>query len=67
MAKSRVADEVQVFRFFDEAPVEKAETVFKLVAERMRTRMGPPSAPRPATKRTSQTATPRVAPSETAG
>ncbi len=63
MSKSRIADEVQVYRFFDEAPVEKAETVFKLVAERMRARIAPTGGVRPTPKRPIQ-ATPRTAPSE---
>lgn len=65
MAKSRIADEVQVFRFFDEAPLEKAETVFKLVTERMRARMGPPSGARSSAKKHAQTPAPRVVPTET--
>lgn len=67
MAKSRIADEVQVFRFFDEAPLEKVETVFKLVTARVRARMGSTSAPRAAAKRPSQSSAPRVSPPETAG
>ncbi len=54
MAKYRTADEVQVFRFFEEAPMEKAETVFKIVSQLMRTRNGTSAAARPASRRANQ-------------
>lgn len=68
MAKSRIADEVAVFRFFDEAPLEKVETVFKLVTARVRARMDvTPRSSRPAGKHPPQSAPPRTAPSDTNG
>jgi hypothetical protein len=68
MARSRIADEVQVFRFFDEAPLEKVETVFKLVSARVHARMGiSPRSSRPAGKRSPQAAAPRAASSDANG
>ncbi len=34
MAKTVIADEVQVLRFFESGPIEKAEAVFNIVAEK---------------------------------
>lgn len=68
MARSHIADEVQVFRFFDEAPLEKVETVFKLVSARVHARMGvSPRSTRLAGKRPPQSAPPRVPPSDANG
>ncbi len=68
MARSKIADEVQVFRFFDEAPLEKVETVFKLVTARVRARMGvSPRSSRPAGKHPPQSASPRGVPLDTNG
>ena len=39
MAKPTIADEVQVLRFFESGPIEKAEVVFNIVAEKMRERL----------------------------
>jgi len=39
MAKPTVADEVQVLRFFESGPIEKAEVLFNIVAEKMRERL----------------------------
>ncbi len=67
MAKYRSADEVQVFRFFEEAPFEKAETVFKIVSQLMRTRTGPGTAAKPERKRANQPPMRRPKPSEACG
>lgn len=40
MPRSQVTEEVQVLRFFEEAPLEKAEMLFNIVKEKMRSRMG---------------------------
>src|SRR2546425_286239 len=39
MPKAPVSEEVQVLRFFEEAPIEKAEMLFNIVKEKMRSRM----------------------------
>ena len=38
MAKTAVTPEVQVLRFFETGPIEKAEAVFNIVCEKMRER-----------------------------
>ena len=40
MPKIAVSEEVQVLRFFEEAPLEKAEMLFNIVRDKMRSRMG---------------------------
>jgi hypothetical protein len=39
MAKPAIAEEVQVLRFFEAGPIEKAEVVFNIVSEKMRARL----------------------------
>lgn len=39
MAKPAIADEVQILRFFETSPVERAEVLFRIVAEKMRQRL----------------------------
>ena len=39
MAKPIIVDEVQVLRFFESGPIEKAEVVFNIVSEKMRERL----------------------------
>jgi hypothetical protein len=39
MAKPAIADEVQVLRFFETGPIQKVETVFNIVTEKMRERL----------------------------
>jgi hypothetical protein len=39
MAKPTIAEEVQVLRFFESGSIEKAQTVFNIVAEKMRERL----------------------------
>ena len=39
MAKQILADEVQVLRFFESGPIEKAEVLFNIVSEKMRERL----------------------------
>lgn len=43
MGKLSVTDEVQVLRFFEAGPIEKAEAVFNIVAEKMRERLRGPN------------------------
>jgi len=38
MPKTHAMKEVEVLQFFEEAPIEKAETVFNIVSEKMRAR-----------------------------
>ena len=39
MAKGSNMDEVNVLKFFETGPIEKAEAVFNIVAEKMRERL----------------------------
>ena len=39
MAKGTNADEVSIVRFFETGPIEKAEVVFNIVADKMRERL----------------------------
>ncbi len=39
MPRARVSEEVEVLRFFEEAPLEKAEMLFNIVKEKMRGRL----------------------------
>jgi hypothetical protein len=41
MSKAYVPEEVEVLRFFEEAPIEKAELHFNIVKEKMRGRLAP--------------------------
>jgi hypothetical protein len=43
MAKPIIADEVQVLRFFESGPIEKAEVMFNIVSEKMRERLHGPN------------------------
>ena len=40
MPRSQLTEEVQVLRFFEEAPLEQAQMLFNIVKEKMRGRMG---------------------------
>jgi hypothetical protein len=49
MSKGNVPEEVEVLRFFEEAPSEKAEMLFNIVKEKMRGRLaenGPAEKPK---------------------
>jgi hypothetical protein len=39
MPRANAAEEVEVLRFFEEAPIEKAEMLFNIVKEKMRGRL----------------------------
>lgn len=39
MAKTSIADEVAVLRFFEEGPLEAAQVLFNIVSEKMRARL----------------------------
>jgi hypothetical protein len=39
MPKTQVMPEVQILQFFEEAPIEKAETVFNIVSGKMSARL----------------------------
>lgn len=45
MPKTPLAEEVQVLRFFEEAPLEKAEMLFNIVRDKMRSRLNTGAAP----------------------
>ena len=40
MPRTQITDEVQVLKFFEEAPIEQAQMLFNIVKEKMRSRMG---------------------------
>jgi len=39
MPRAQASEEVEVLRFFEEAPLEKAEMLFNIVKEKMRARL----------------------------
>lgn len=45
MPRTQVNEEVQILRFFEDAPLEKAEVLFNIVKEKMRTRCAPNPGP----------------------
>ena len=52
MPRAYVPEGVEVLRFFEEAPIEKAELLFNIVKEKMRGRLaGIPREPSPKKKR----------------
>ena len=56
MSKASVPQEVEVLRFFEEAPIEKAEMLFNIVKEKMQGRLaGNAHAAEPKKKRHSAT------------
>jgi hypothetical protein len=61
VSKTNTLDEAEVLRFFEEASIEKAETVFNIVSKRFRQRLATRAAgekPRPRRSPRAQTATP---------
>jgi hypothetical protein len=40
MPRSQITEEVQVLKFFEEAPLEQAEMLFNIVKDKMRSRSG---------------------------
>lgn len=49
MPRAQDTDEVRILRYFEEGPLEKAELLFHIVAEKMRKRV-PPGRPSPKNK-----------------
>jgi hypothetical protein len=45
MPRAQANEEVQILRFFEDAPLEKAEVLFNIVKEKMRTRSAPNPSP----------------------
>ncbi len=41
MARTPVNEEIRILRFFEDAPIEKAELLFNIITEKMRLRMAP--------------------------
>ena len=41
MPRLQESDEVRILRFFEEEPLEKAELLYRIVADKMRKRMPP--------------------------
>jgi hypothetical protein len=54
MPRSQITEEVQVLKFFEEAPLEKAEMLFNIVKEKMRSRLNSGSAPAGTTRKTKE-------------
>jgi hypothetical protein len=54
LPKAPVAEEVQVLRFFEEAPLEKAEMLFNIVKDKMRSRLNTGAAPAGAGRKTKE-------------
>jgi hypothetical protein len=40
MPRSQQTEEVRILKFFEEAPLERAELLFNIVGDKMRSRMG---------------------------
>ena len=45
MPRTQANEEVQILRFFEDAPLEKAEVLFNIVKEKMRARSAPNPSP----------------------
>ena len=45
MPRTQANEEVQILRFFEDAPLEKAELLFNIIKEKMRTRSAPNPSP----------------------
>ena len=45
MPRSQQTAEVQILKFFEQAPLERAELLFNIVKDKMRSRLNPGSAP----------------------
>jgi len=51
MPRSQQTEEVQILKFFEEAPLERAELLFNIVKDKMRSRLRPESAGSGATRK----------------
>lgn len=60
MPRSQANEEVQILRFFEEAPLEKAEMLFNIVKEKIRRRMGEITASGTSVKKKARDAAPEV-------
>lgn len=68
MPKTQPSPEVQILQFFEEAPLEKAETVFNIVSGKMRARlMSQSSSDEPPRPRSRRSPTPRVSEAQPEG
>ena len=67
MPRAQVSEEVEVLRFFEEAPLEKAEMLFNIVKEKMRGRLGENTYPVESTPRKKRHSAPKEAGEEKRG
>jgi len=67
MPRAQVSEEVEVLRFFEEAPLEKAEMLFNIVKEKMRGRLSENTHPLESTPKKRRHSTPKEAGEESHG
>ena len=67
MPRAQVSEEVEVLRFFEEAPIEKAEMLFDIVKEKMRGRLSENTHPLESTPKKMRHSTPKEAGEESHG
>ena len=67
MPRAYVSEEVEVLRFFEEAPIEKAEMLFNIVKEKMRGRLSENTHPVESTAKKKRHSTPKEAGEEKHG
>ena len=61
MPRAQMSEEVEVLRFFEEAPIEKAEMLFNIVKEKMRGRLAGNTHPVESTPKKKRHFTPKEA------
>ena len=62
MPRSQANEEVQILRFFEEAPLEKAEMLFNIVKEKIRRRTGETARTNSTSKKKFRDSAPEVSP-----
>jgi len=67
MPRAQMSEEVEVLRFFEEAPLEKAEMLFNIVKEKMRGRLSENTHPLESTPKKRRHSTPKEAGEESHG
>ncbi len=67
MPRAQMSEEVEVLRFFEEAPIEKAEMLFNIVKEKMRGRLSENTHPVESTPKKRRHSTPKEAGEEKRG
>ena len=67
MPRAQMSEEVEVLRFFEEAPLEKAEMLFNIVKEKMRGRLSENTHPVESSPKKKRHSTPKEAGEEKHG